>query len=145
MAEGIALSKAERWEEARESFIHASLCAEAKDLKDITRDIAICCLTLGLEQEMHGRLHEALQSYAEAIDNDPGCAKACYARSRLLVRTRSFVAAEEWPGRLAEAMDLLKRAAVIWPAYRTMALNDLDFMPVRHEPQFALALRMLVA
>ncbi len=144
-ADAIALSSAERWEEARESFIKASLCAEAKDLKNIANDIAICSLNLGLEQEMRGQFQGALESYAEALSNNPDYAKACYARSRLLIRTRSYVSLQDWPARLSEAMALLKKAAIILPTYRMMALNDLEFVPVRHEPEFALALRMLVA
>lgn len=145
MTEATALSRAERWEEARERFIQASLCPEAENLKNIRNDIAICCLNIGSEQEDHGKLREALQSYSEAIDLNPQYARACYARSRLLVRTRSSVRPEEWQARFSEAMVLLKKAAFIWPAYRQTALSDIDFIPVRREPGFALALRMLVA
>ena len=145
MDEAVAFSRAERWEEARDSFIRASLCAEPKDLKNITNHIAICCMNLGLEQEQHGHLNDALRSYAQALEINPLYARACYARARLLVRTRSSVSPADWPARLAEAMALLKKAAVIWPTYRTMALDDVYFVTVRREPEFALALRMLVA
>lgn len=138
VAEALSRCRAKDWAGAKRHFLLASSYADRNDLKIITLNVAICWFNIGLEQEEKEDIEAALQSYAEALRFNPNYGKACYARSRLLASTIAQI--DSLPDRMTRTRDaiaLLRKAISIWPAYRTMALKDIDFDAIRDDGEFA--------
>ncbi len=139
-SKAMGFSRIKSWEQARRFFGKAIEYADSEAAILVRHNIAICHFNIGLVHEDKDRFEEALESYGLAIYNDNSYAKACYARSRLLARAPvPNNDRAERSKRVTEAIALLKQTIHLDPAFRGVAVRDVDFDSIRNEEGFKAA------